>query len=80
MSNFRQNALFLIFILLTLNVLAITATGAYFLFSHLSFEKYETMDCADATGRIRKCIRIEPSAGEINDQAKNANYRVIYGY
>lgn len=40
---------------------------------------YEIIACGDAAGRIHKCIRIDPAAGEINDTAKGASYRVIYG-
>ncbi len=40
---------------------------------------FDIIPCADAKGTIHKCIRIDPAAGEINDAAKGASYRVIYG-
>jgi hypothetical protein len=40
---------------------------------------FDIIPCADAQGKIHKCIRIDPTAGEINDAAKGASYRVIYG-
>jgi hypothetical protein len=40
---------------------------------------FDIIPCADAKGKIHKCIRIDPTAGEINDAAKGASYRVIYG-
>jgi hypothetical protein len=40
---------------------------------------FDIIPCADAKGKIHKCIRIDPTAGEINDPAKGASYRVIYG-
>lgn len=40
---------------------------------------FDIIPCADAKGKIHKCIRIDPTAGEINDPARGASYRVIYG-
>lgn len=37
------------------------------------------IDCTDATGRPRKCIRIDPAAGEMQDAATKAVYRAIHG-
>jgi hypothetical protein len=76
----KQNILFLIFIVLTLNIVALTGINAYSVISRMPLKQdFETIDCGDATGRIHKCIRIDPKAGEINDAAKGASYRVIYG-
>jgi hypothetical protein len=76
----KQNILFLIFIVLTANIVALTGINAYSAYSKITLRQdFETIDCGDATGRIHKCIRIDPKAGEINDTAKGASYRVIYG-
>lgn len=45
----------------------------------LAVPAFDIIPCADATGKIHKCIRIDPLAGEINDPAKGASYRVIFG-
>lgn len=80
LSKFKQNILFFIFFCLSLNI--ITLAGVHI----VSFVKtmpqgssYEIIDCGDAAGRVHKCIRIDTRAGEINDAAKGASYRVIYG-
>ncbi len=76
----KQNILILIFIVLTTNIVALTGINAYSSYSKMMVRQdYETIDCGDATGKIHKCIRIDPKAGEINDTAKGASYRVIYG-
>jgi hypothetical protein len=76
----KQNILFLIFIILTINIVTLSGINAYSIFSKMAVRQdYETIDCGDATGKIHKCIRIDPKAGEINDTAKGASYRVIYG-
>jgi hypothetical protein len=76
----KQNILFLIFIILTINIVTLSGINAYSIFSKMAVRQdYETIDCGDANGKIHKCIRIDPKAGEINDTAKGASYRVIYG-
>lgn len=37
------------------------------------------IDCTDATGRRRKCVRIDPDAGEMRDEASKAVFRAIHG-
>lgn len=80
LNRLKQNVLLLIFLALTINIFVITGAHVYpLLKSFPSAPQYEMIDCGDATGRIHKCIRIDPRAGEINDAAKGASYRVIYG-
>lgn len=76
----KQNILFLIFVVLTANIVVLTGINVYSIYSKMAVrQEYETIDCGDAAGRIHKCIRIDPKAGEINDTAKGASYRVIFG-
>lgn len=80
LTKFKQNILFLIFFCLSLNIMALTGIHIVsFAKSMPQGSSYEIIDCGDAAGRIHKCIRIDPKAGEINDAAKGASYRVIYG-
>lgn len=80
LNSLRQNVLFLIFLVLTGNVLLLSVSNFSSFFSKSSNQPaYETIDCGDAAGKIHKCIRVDPKAGEINDPSKGASYRVIYG-
>jgi hypothetical protein len=80
LSKFKQNILFLIFACLSINIVALTGIHIVAFAKTMPRESsYEVIDCGDATGRIHKCIRIDPRAGEINDAAKGASYRVIFG-
>ncbi len=80
LSRLKQNMLFLIFLTLAANIFVLTGALVYPLIKSIpATPQYEMIDCGDATGRIHKCIRIDPRAGEINDAAKGASYRVIYG-
>lgn len=80
LSKLKQNVLFLIFISLSLNLFALSGVHIMSIMKAIPpSQSYETIDCGDATGRIHKCIRIDPRAGEINDASKGASYRVIYG-
>ena len=80
LSKLKQNVLFLIFITTAINIFILTGAHIYPVIKSMpSTPQYEMIDCGDATGRIHKCIRIDPRAGKINDAAKGASYRVIYG-
>lgn len=80
LNRLKQNVLFLIFLTMTANIFILTGVHVYPLIKSIpASPQYEMIDCGDATGRIHKCIRIDPRAGEINDAAKGASYRVIYG-
>lgn len=80
LKNLKQNVLFLIFLVLTCNVLLLSASSLSAGLSRFRAQPtYEIIDCGDAAGRIHKCIRVDPKAGEINDPAKGASYRMIYG-
>lgn len=80
LNKLKQNVLFLIFFCLSANIVALTCIHIFaFAKTIPQSTAYETIDCGDATGRIHKCIRIDPRAGEINDSSKGASYRVIYG-
>lgn len=79
-NSFKQNVLFLIFLVLTCNVLLLSVPSFSTIFSKSSRANgFEIIDCGDAAGTIHKCIRVDPKAGEINDPAKGASYRMIYG-
>lgn len=79
-ASVKQNLLLLIFIGLTLNIMLLSGYS-YFILSTkpLPTTGFEIIECGDGTGKIHKCIRIDAKAGEINDAAKGASYRVIYG-
>lgn len=80
-NSFRQNTIFFLLVALSLNILAVSALGAMIFGKVLEpASKYDIIDCADATGSVRKCIRVDAGAGEFNDVANGANYRVIYGH
>ncbi|MFC6790129.1 hypothetical protein ACFQE0_11180 [Methylobacterium komagatae] len=80
MQMVKQNILFVIFVSLTVNIIALTGANIYSAFSSIPpRNNFEMIECGDAAGHIHKCIRIDPKAGEINDAAKGASYRVIYG-
>ncbi len=80
LNSLKQNVLFLIFLVLTGNVLMLSVSNvSAFLSKSQAQPAYEIIDCGDATGKIHKCIRVDPKAGEINDPSKGASYRVIYG-
>lgn len=80
LNSLKQNVLFLIFLILTGNVLLLSMSNYSSLLSKTSPTlPYEIIDCGDAAGKIHKCIRVDPKAGEINDPAKGASYRVIFG-
>lgn len=79
-NSFKQNVLFLIFLVLTGNVLLLSVSSVSSIINKPSKEAgYEIIDCGDAAGKIHKCIRVDPKAGEINDPSKGASYRMIYG-
>lgn len=80
MSNSaRQNILFFILILLTLNIVVISGAGLFGIVKSSVFgPAYDIIDCTDTTGRIRKCIRIDKAAGEFNNP-NGAAYRAIFG-
>jgi hypothetical protein len=80
LSKLKQNILFVLFFALVANILFLAGiSGISLLKSMPSTPSFETIECGDASGRVHKCIRIDPKAGEINDPAKGASYRVIYG-
>ena len=80
LGSFKQNILFFIFICLSANIMALTGIHVASVLKTLpQAQSFELIDCGDAQGRIHKCIRIDPKAGEINDSSKGASYRVIYG-
>lgn len=80
LHTIKQNVLFLLFIMLTTNIVALTGINAYSSISKMPIQpSYEIIDCGDNAGHIHKCIRIDAKAGEINDPVKGASYRVIYG-
>ncbi len=80
MSNsLRQNILFIILILLTINLLILSGTSLVGMAKSAVFEpSYDIIDCTDTTGRARKCIRIDPAAGELKNSS-GAAYRAIFG-
>lgn len=79
-DSFKQNVLILIFLVLTCNVLLLSVSNVSSMIGKSSKDPgYEIIDCGDAAGKIHKCIRVDPKAGEINDPAKGASYRMIYG-
>jgi len=81
-SALKQNVLFLLFGFLSLNILFLTAAGAYLAAVHLQKQKspdYEIIQCADAKGLVHNCIRIDPKGGEVTNASTGANYRVIFG-
>lgn len=81
LNNLKQNVLFLILLFLTCNVLLLSASSLSSLFNkNYANLGFEIIDCGDAAGKIHKCIRVDPKAGEINDPAKGASYRMIYGH
>lgn len=81
LNKFKQNTLFLIFIILTANALLLTTVCGYVAYKNLPASTiYDIIDCADGSGQIHKCIRIDSKAGEVNDAAKGASYRVIFGH
>jgi len=70
-----------LFIILTLDLLFLSVLSGYFLIRNFSpSTPYDIIDCADSAGRVHKCIRVDPKAGEVSDPAKGASYRVIYGH
>ncbi len=78
-SVIRQNTLFLILIVMTLNFLTLSAICALSMRGGSSQQPaFDIIDCADAASRIHKCIRIDPQAGEFNQN--DASYRMIYGH
>ncbi len=80
LGSLKQNILFLIFICLAANIIALTGIHIASVMKAIpQAQNYEVIDCGDAQGRIHKCIRIDPKAGEINDASKGASYRVIFG-
>ncbi len=79
-NSLKQNILFLIFLVLTCNVLLLSVSSVSSMVNRApTTNSYEIIDCGDAAGKIHKCIRVDPKAGEINDPAKGASYRMIYG-
>lgn len=79
-NKLKNNILFLIFFILTCNVLLLSVSNVSSMINKVPANPgYEIIDCGDAAGKVHKCIRIDPKAGEINDPAKGASYRVIYG-
>lgn len=79
-DSFKQNVLILIFLVLTCNVLLLSVSNVSSMIGKSSKDPgYEIIDCGDAAGKIHKCIRVDPKAGEINDPAKGASYSMIYG-
>lgn len=82
-GKFKQNILFFIFATLSLNIVALSGVHVMSVLRSMPkspAQSFETIDCGDAAGRVHKCIRIDPQAGEINDANKGASYRVIYGH
>ncbi len=80
LNNLRQYILIVLLIALTINIVLVSFFGIVRSSDRPASPQFETMECADAAGRVRKCIRIDANAGEINDAQTGANYRVIYGY
>ncbi|MDQ0445188.1 hypothetical protein [Methylobacterium persicinum] len=79
-GNLKQNILLLIFVALTVNLLALSGAIMLWLFPKQQAQSvYNIIDCGDNSGKIHKCIRIDAKAGEINDAVRGASYRVIYG-
>jgi hypothetical protein len=81
-SALKQNILLLLFVFLSLNILFLTAAGAYLAAVHLQEPQspnYEIIRCADSKGRMHSCIRIDPRGGEVTNASTGANYRVIFG-
>jgi hypothetical protein len=80
-TTFRQNVLFFILVVLTLNIAAQTTLGWLFMRSNQKVDpSYDIIDCGDGTGRVHKCIRVDPKAGEVSNAATGASYRVIFGH
>lgn len=80
LNSLKQNILFLIFLILTCNVLLLSVSNVSSMINKAPANPgYEIIDCGDAAGKVHKCIRVDPKAGEINDPAKGASYRMIYG-
>jgi len=77
----KLNVLLLLTALLTLGVIVTAASAVRFAFFKGPVDpNYQIIQCGGAAGVVHKCIRIEPTAGEINDSATGASYRVIYGH
>lgn len=80
-SIIRQNILLLILTILTLDMLIVSALGVFGIASASATDsRYDIIDCADGSGAVHKCIRVDAKAGEINNAATGASYRVIYGH
>ncbi|MCJ2013053.1 hypothetical protein [Methylobacterium sp. J-076] len=81
LNSLKQNILFLIFVVLSCNIFLLSYTNvSSFMSKNKSEANYDIIDCGDSSGKTHKCIRVDSKAGEINDPAKDASYRVIYGH
>ena len=79
-ATFKQNLIFIFLIALSVNVLVLSSLSIVRLLERSKPSQFDIIDCADGASRVRKCIRIDATAGEVNDATKGASYRVIYGY
>lgn len=81
-NTIKSNIIFLMLICLTLNIVGITALGVYAIVWTSSGDEtveYDVIECGDPTGRVHKCIRVDPNAGEVT-KPDGASYRVIFGH